>query len=219
MLDYNTQRPDVKLKEYGRNVQMLVKHLRTVEDKEKRNEMANTLVGLIKQLSNGPKDYNQETMQKYWDDLYIMSDFNLEVDAPFPMPEKEILGKKPDHIGYSTEEVKFKHYGRNVEILVEKAIQMEEGEEKEKAKLYIGRLMKTFYSTWNRDNVTEEAIADNLKQLSGGKLTVDIEEVKATNGFDLIYKDNNNNQNNNKSQRSHSNNKGKRNNNHKRRRN
>ena len=80
--------------------------------------------------------------------------------------------------------------------------------------------MKIFYSTWNRDNVTEEAIADNLKQLSGGKLTVDIEEVKATNGFDLIYKDNNNNQNNNnKSQRSHSNNKGKRNNNHKRRRN
>jgi len=214
MLEYNTQRPDMKLKEYGRNVQMLVKHLRTIEDKEKRNEMANTLVDLIKQLSNGPKDYNQETMQKYWDDLYIMSDFDLDVDSPFPMPEEEVLGKKPEHIGYLTDEVKFKHYGRNIEILVEKAIEMEDKDEQEKAVLYIGRLMKTFYSTWNRDNVTEEAIADNLRQLSKGKLSVDIEKVKATNGFDVIYKDNNNNNRGG----SRSNNKGKRSN-HKRRRN
>jgi hypothetical protein len=215
MLEYNTQRPDMKLKEYGRNVQMLVKHLRTIEDKQKRNEMANTLVDLIKQLSSGPKDYNQETMQKYWDDLYIMSDFDLDVDSPFPMPEKEVLGKKPEHIGYYTNEVKFKHYGRNVEILVEKAVEMEDKEEQEKAVMYIGRLMKTFYSTWNRENVTEEAIADNIRQLSEGKLEVDIEKVKATNGFDLIYKDNNSNNHNN---RSRSNNKGKRSN-HKRRRN
>ncbi|MFT4741557.1 MAG: hypothetical protein ACI9L9_002351 [Marivirga sp.] len=216
MLEYNTQRPGMKLKEYGRNVQMLVKHLRTVEDEDKRNEMANTLVGLIKQLSSGPKDYNQETMQKYWDDLFIMSDFNLEVESPFPVPEKELLGKKPDHIGYVSNEVKFKHYGRNIEILVEKAVEMEEGEEKEKAKLYIGRLMKTFYSTWNRENVTEEAVADNLNQLSGGKLTVDIEEVKATNGFDVIYKDNRPARPSNNSTNT---NKGKRTNNQKRRRN
>jgi len=218
MLEYNTQRPDMKLKEYGRNIQMLVKHLRTVEDEQKRNEMANTLVGLIKQLSNGPKDYNQETMQKYWDDLYIMSDFNIEVDSPFPMPEEEVLGKKPEHIGYSTDEVKFKHYGRNIEMLVAKAIQIEDKEEQEKAVLYIGRLMKTFYSTWNRDNVTEEAIADNIKQLSKGELAVDIENVKATNGFEVIYKDNRSNNNNNNNNRS-SNNKGKRSSNYKKRRN
>ncbi len=216
MLEYNTERPDMKLKEYGRNVQMLVKHLRTVEDKEERNKMANTLVDLIKQLSNGPKDYNQETMQKYWDDLYIMSDFNLEVESPFPMPEKELLGKKPEHLGYLTNEVKFKHYGRNIEMLVEKAIQMEDKEEQEKAVLYIGRLMKTFYTTWNRENVTEEAVADNIKQLSQGKLSVDIEQVKATNAFDVIYKDTRSNNTNNTRT---SNNKGKRSNNHKRRRN
>lgn len=190
MLDYNTQRPEMKLREYGRNVQMLVKHLRTVEDKETRNKMANTVVDLIKQLSSGPKDHNNENMQKYWDDLYIMSDFNLDVDSPYPMPEKEILGKKPQPVKYATDEVKFKHYGRNIELLVEKAINIEDPEEKQSAVYYIGRLMKTFYTTWNRDNVTEEAIADNIKQLSNGKLSVDIDHVKATNGFDTIFKDN-----------------------------
>lgn len=189
MLDYNTQRPEMKLREYGRNVQMLVKHLRTVEDKEMRNKMAYTVVDLIKQLSNGPKDHNNENMQKYWDDLYIMSDFNLDVDSPYPMPEKEILGKKPKPVEYAAGEVKFKHYGRNIELLVEKAITIEEEEEKRAAVYYIGRLMKTFYTTWNRDNVNEEAIADNIKQLSNGKLSVDIEHVKATNGFDAIFKD------------------------------
>lgn len=189
MLDYNTQRPEMKLREYGRNVQMLVKHLRTVEDKEMRNKMAYTVVDLIKQLSNGPKDHNNENMQKYWDDLYIMSDFNLDVDSPYPMPEKEILGKKPKPVEYAAGEVKFKHYGRNIELLVEKAISIEEEEEKRAAVYYIGRLMKTFYTTWNRDNVNEEAIADNIKQLSNGKLSVDIEHVKATNGFDAIFKD------------------------------
>ncbi|GAA5022753.1 hypothetical protein GCM10011506_00310 [Marivirga lumbricoides] len=189
MLDYNTQRPDMKLKEYGRNVQMLVKHLRTVEDKDTRTQMAYTVVDLIKQLSNGPKDANQENMQKYWDDLFIMSDFDLDVESPYPMPAKEILGRKPARVKYVTNEVKFKHYGRNVELLVEKAIALEDGEEKNAAILYIGRLMKTFYSTWNRDNVTEEAVADNIKQLSGGQLSVDIQEVKDNNAFDLIYKD------------------------------
>lgn len=190
MLEYNTQRPEMKLKEYGRNVQMLVKHLRTVEDKETRNKMAYTVVDLIKQLSSGPRDQNNDNMQKYWDDLYIMSDFNLDVDSPYPMPAKEILGKKPQPVNYATGEVKFKHYGRNVELLIAKAISIEDAEEKQTAIYYIGRLMKTFYTTWNRDNVTEEAIADNITQLSEGKLTVDIEHVKATNGFDAIYKDN-----------------------------
>ncbi len=189
MLDYNTQRPDMKLKEYGRNVQMLVKHLRTVEDKETRTQMAYTVVDLIKQLSNAPKDVNQENMQKYWDDLYIMSDFDLDVESPYPMPAKDVLGRKPERVKYTTNEVKFKHYGRNVELLVEKAIALEDGEEKNAAILYIGRLMKTFYSTWNRDNVTEEAVADNIEQLSKGKLSVDIKEVKDNNAFDLIYKD------------------------------
>lgn len=200
MLDYNTQRPEMKLKEYGRNVQMLVKHLRTVEDKEMRNKMAYTVVDLIKQLSSGPKDHSNENMQKYWDDLYIMSDFNLDVDSPYPMPEKEILGKKPQPVKYATDEVKFKHYGRNIELLVEKAINIEDPEEKQAAVYYIGRLMKTFYTTWNRDNVTEEAISDNIKQLSNGKLSVDIDHVKATNGFDTIFKDNRP-RNNNKGKR------------------
>lgn len=213
MLEYNTEKPEMILKEYGRNVQMLVKHLRTIENKETRTAMAYTVVDLIKQLSSSPKDSNQENMQKYWDDLYIMSGFDLDIDSPYPMPPKEILGKKPQRLSYARNEVKFKHYGKNIELLIKKAQELEDPEEKKAAVHYIGRLMKTFYGTWNRDNIAEEVVAENIKSLSNGALTVDIDTVKETNAFDVIYRDNrNNNNNNNRS-------KGKRQNNHKRRRN
>jgi hypothetical protein len=120
----------------------------------------------------------QENDQKIWDDVYIMSDFKLDVDAPFPMPEKELLGKKPLPIGYPKGEVKFKHYGRNIEKLIEKAIEIENDEEQENAIIYIGQLMRSFHSTWNRDNFDDGIILDDIKTLSKGRLHIDLEKVR-----------------------------------------
>lgn len=163
------------MKEYGKNIQQLVNHVAGIEDREKRTQSAFTVIEIIKQLNPSLK---QENDQKLWDDLFIMSDFKLDVDAPFPMPEKELLGKKPLPIGYPKGEVKFKHYGRNIEKLIEKAVEIENDEEQENAIIYIGQLMRSFHSTWNRDNFDDGIIIDDIKTLSKGKLHIDLEKVR-----------------------------------------
>ena len=169
------------LKEYGKNIQRLVDHVTAIEDRDKRTQSAYTVIEIIKQLNPTVK---QETDQKLWDDLYIMSDFKLEVDSPFPMPEKELLGKKPLPIGYPKGEVRFKHYGRNIEKLIEVAISLEDDEEQEAAIIFIGQLMRSFHSTWNRENFDDAIILDDIKTLSKGKLHIDLEKVKENGLFE-----------------------------------
>lgn len=169
------------LKEYGKNIQKLVDYVKTVPDKAKRTDYAYALVELMKQLNPQLKTEND---QKLWDDLYIMSNFELDMDAPFPMPEKELLGKKPQMLGYPKGEVRFKHYGRNIEKLIEKATEIEDDEEQEAALIYIGQLMRSFHSTWNRENFDDAIIIDDIKILSKGKLHIDLEKVKENGLFE-----------------------------------
>src|SRR5262245_25783315 len=110
--EYNTQRPFIILKEYGRNVQKLVEYIRGIPNKEKRTELAYTLIELIKQLTPTVKE-QPENPQRVWDDLYIIADFNLDVNCPYPVPEREILFKKPLRMAYPQSEIRFKHYGKN----------------------------------------------------------------------------------------------------------
>lgn len=169
------------LKEYGKNIQRLVDHITGIEDREKRTQSAYTVIEIIKQLNPNMK---AETDQKLWDDVYIMSDFKLDIDAPFPMPEKELLGKRPQPIGYPKGEVKFKHYGRNIEKLIENAIEIENDEEQEAAIIFIGQLMRSFHSTWNRENFDDGIILDDIKTLSKGRLHIDLEKVRENSLFE-----------------------------------
>jgi hypothetical protein len=169
------------LKEYGKNIQRLVDHITAIEDREKRTQSAYTVIEIIKQLNPNMK---AETDQKLWDDVYIMSDFKLDIDAPFPMPEKELLGKRPQPIGYPKGEVKFKHYGRNIEKLIEKAVEIENDEEQEAAIIFIGQLMRSFHSTWNRENFDDGIILDDIKTLSKGRLHIDLEKVRENSLFE-----------------------------------
>ena len=176
-LEYNTERTDVRLKEYGRNIQKLVNHIKTIEDKEKRSAYAKTLTDLMRQINpdlRGTQDYEQ----KVWDDLFNISHFEFDVDSPFPMPDKESLGKKPQMVPYKNSKIKYLHYGRNVEIMIEQAIAMEDPKTKEEAVIHIGRLMKGFYNIWNKDNIDDEIILKQIKQLSNNQLDIDIEKVK-----------------------------------------
>src|SRR5690606_21278966 len=181
MKEYEKPKQSFILKEYGKNIQKLVNYVKTVSDKAKRTEYAYALVELMKQLNPLLKTEND---QKLWDDLYIMSDFELDVDAPFPMPEKELLGKKPQSLGYPKGEVRFKHYGRNIEKLIEKAIEIEDDEEQEAALIFIGQLMRSFHSTWNRENFDDAIIIDDIKILSNGKLHIDLEKVRENGLFE-----------------------------------
>jgi len=188
--DYNTGRKPLRLKEYGRNVQKLIDYIKTIDDKEKRSKSAHTLTNLMRQIVPGPKDL-QENPQKIWDDMYIVSDFDLDIEGPYPMPEREILAKKPDPMKYHTYKVKYKHYGHNVQLLIKEAIKMEDEEKQQNAIIYIGKLIKTFNMTWNNDLIDDEIILAIISELSNNQLKLNVEEEKIKENvlFSPLYKE------------------------------
>jgi hypothetical protein len=186
--EYNSSREHIILKEYGRNVQKLVNYIRTVPDKQKRTQLATTLIELIKQLAPVAKEA-QENPQRMWDDLYIMADFNLDVDNPFTTPDRTILFKKPRKMDYPQSEVRFKHYGKNIERLVKEAMKKEDPKELEEAAIYLGKLMKTFYGAWNKETLDDSVIVKDLQILSQGKLKLDLEKVREDNLFEKLYRE------------------------------
>lgn len=183
MTNYNTIREKLRLREYGRNIQMLVEHLSAIEDTEERSKKAHTMIELMKQINPAIKD-TPEIAQKIWDDMHIISEFKLDVESPFPTPDKEILDKKPERMGYNNNEITFKHFGKNIELLVNKAITLEDKEEQEAAIIHIGKLMKTFFASYNRDNIEDEVVYKNIRKLSNNNLDIDLEKVKENNLFE-----------------------------------
>lgn len=186
--EYNTERPHLILKEYGRNVQKLVEYIRSVPDKDKRTELAYTLIELIKQLTPTIKD-QPEDPQRVWDDLYIIADFNLDINSPYPVPERDILFKKPEKVAYPQSQVRFKHYGKNIEKLVKEALKMEDPQERQDAIIYLGKLMKTFYGNWNKETLDDSVILKDIQDMSGGALDMTIEKVREDNLFEKLYKE------------------------------
>ena len=186
--EYNTSRPDIILKEYGRNVQKLVEYLRSIPDKEKRTEMAFTLIELMKQLTPSVKDATPENPQRMWDDLYVIADFKMELNNPFPVPDRESLFKKPAHIGYPQSNIRFKHYGKNIERLIKEATKLENEQERNDAVIYLGKLMKTFYGNWNKETLDDSVIVNDIRSLSQGKLSLDLSKVREDNLFEQLYK-------------------------------
>lgn len=184
-MEYNTQRGHLTLREYGRNVQHLVEHIQNTPDKEKRNKYASLLVELMKMINPEFNKDAAEYTQKVWDDLFIIADFKLDVESPFPIPEPSILERKPDRMRYRTNDVKYRHYGRNLEVLIQNAIAMEDPKEKEGAIIAIGRLMKSFYLTWNKDFIEDEQVIKNIREMSKGQLEIDIAKVKEYGLFDM----------------------------------
>jgi len=226
-MEYNTKREFLKLREYGRNVQNLVGKIVEVDDEETRNRHAQAMIELMKMINPNVKE-GPEYEQKVWDDLHIISDFGMNVESPYPTPDKSILGRKPERVAYKLKNIRFKHYGKNMELFIKKALELENEDEKEAAVIHIGKLMKTFFAVWNRDTVDDAVIIKNIEELSKGQLTIDINKVREFNLFESKRKpdynrnsnhggSNNNNNNNNRNR--NNNNRNRNNNNQKRRRN
>jgi Domain of unknown function (DUF4290) len=177
VLLYYITNPAQLLKEYGSSMQKLVDNMVNIEDREKRTRYAHILVELMRQIHPNMKD-GQDYYNKLWDDLYIMSNFTLDVDSPYPPPSEEALGKKPQRVPYNTHHLKFKHFGRNVDLLIAKAVALEEPEERRAFVSYLTRLMRTFYQAWNKESVEDETIYESLIELSNGKLSDDIKLIR-----------------------------------------
>lgn len=179
------------MKEYGSNVQKLADQITQMEDRGKRTLYAHILVELMRQIHPNMKD-NQDYYNKLWDDLYIMSGFELDVDSPYPPPPKDVLGRKPLKVGYNQQHLTFKHYGRNVELLVEKAIQTEDKEDRLAFVSYLFRLMRSFFNSWNKDNPDDTVLLTHLEELSRGKLRPEIDYIRKNGPIEASPKDRNN---------------------------
>lgn len=171
-MDYNTTRPRLIFSEYGRNIQEMVNHINTLETMEDRTQLANIIVDMMAQFYPQMKDLADFKL-KIWDHLYIMADFNLNVDAPYPPPSKESLDKKPDIVPYPSNDIKFKHYGKNVELMIAEAKLIEEQDKKEAYLKAIANFMKMAYVTWNQDSVDDSLIYKDLTTLMGEPLPID----------------------------------------------
>lgn len=171
-MDYNTTRSKLILPEYGRNIQKMVEQALKTDDNTERNKIANAIITILGNKKTHLRDI-PDFKHKLWDHLAIMSDFKLDFDSPFPKPEKKDFNKKPNRIPYKTNNIKFKHYGRNVKLFIQQAIETEDETKRNNLILVIANHMKYLYLKWNRDAVTDEAILNDLERLSNGKLKID----------------------------------------------
>ncbi len=168
---YNTSRKKLALPEYGRNIQKLVDFALSIEDDTKRNRVAKNIITIIGNKNPHLRDI-ENFKHKLWEHLAIMSDFKLKIDYPFEIPKIENFQEKPNKIPYKEEKIIFHHYGKIIEFLIEKAISLENIDEKRKEELTetVANQMKKSYLMWNSDEVNEETILQNLHKLSRGRL-------------------------------------------------
>ena len=168
---YNTERVTLHIPEYGRNVQKMVDYLKTIEDRDKRNEQARAIIKVMEILN--PAVHLQENFeQKLWDHLYIIADFDLDVDSPYPMPEKESLNQRPEPIPIVKKPLKATHYGRNIESMIDLVAEKEDGEQKTSMIRALAIYMRQQYLIWNKDTVSDETIFQDIERLSDYRIKV-----------------------------------------------
>ena len=182
MHEYNTSRKPLALKEYGRNIQKLVARVGTIEDRARRTQYAYAILKLMDLLSPSAKQVT-EYSQKRWDDLFIISDYTLDIESSYLMPTRDLLAKQPKRLDYIKQPIKYRHYGRHIELLIKKATEITNLAEQERMVIGIARLIKNFSRVWNKDNLDSSTILATIQDIAGGKLAVDFEKIQAENTF------------------------------------
>ncbi len=171
-MEYNSQKEELIIPEYGRNVQQLVKHAMTLEDRTERQDFVERIIKLMMQMH--PQNKNMEDyLEKLWRHVFRISDFKIDVDpvAGMEIPTADNSYKKPDALGYPDAAARFRHYGKNVQRMIAKALEMEDLEKQGLYAAVIGNYMKLAYRTWSIEHyVSDEVIVQDLEALSDGKL-------------------------------------------------
>jgi hypothetical protein len=170
--DYNSTRSKLLLTEYGRNVQNMVKYIVALPTKEERNRYAAVVIELMGFLNPHLRDV-ADFKHKLWDHLHIISDYRLDVDSPYPKPTPEAIQIKPKPLRYPHQRIRYKHYGKTIELMIEKAKSIEEPERRKHMVQAIANFMKMAYVQWNKDSVADEMILSDLVALSGGELKIE----------------------------------------------
>ena len=188
-LEYNTQREKLIISEYGRHIQKMVDYAANLSDRNERQKMAEGIIDLMGELNPHLRDVD-DFKHKLWDHLFIMSDFKLDVSSAYEKPELDKLFEKPEPLAYPNSKIRFNHYGKVVEMMIEEASTMEKGELRDKLTLAIANQMKKSYVKWNSESVEDKLIFKHLEQLSNGKLFLAEETELAS--VAILKKGNNN---------------------------
>lgn len=199
--DYNSTRNKLILSEYGRNVQNMVKYIVALPTKEERNRYAQVVIDLMGFLNPHLRDV-ADFKHKLWDHLHIISDYQIDVDSPYPKPSPEAIHMKPEPLKYPHQRIKYKHYGKTIELMIEKAKSIDDPDRKRHMVQAVANFMKMAYVQWNKDSVTDESILSDLYNLSGGQLKLE-ENVNLNR---VEYRPNTHNSNNNQNNRGRTNN-------------
>jgi hypothetical protein len=170
--DYNSTRNKLLLTEYGRNVQNMVKYIVALPTKDERNRYAAVVIELMGFLNPHLRDV-ADFKHKLWDHLHIISNYELDVDSPYPKPTPEAIHLKPEPLKYPHQRIRYKHYGKTIELMIEKAKSIEDPERKKYMVQSIANFMKMAYVQWNKDSVADESILADLVAMSRGELQVD----------------------------------------------
>lgn len=207
-MEYNTEREKIVISEYGRNIQVMIRHLMDIEDRKQRTEAAYFIVNVMAQMNPQVKESN-DYMHKLWDHLHIIADYKLDVDSPYPVPTPEMQKKKPEHVGYQKNNIRYGHYGQYIYDVVKKVKEMEDGPKKQAILINIANQMKRDYLNWNRDTVNDLLILDDLYKISGEEIALPM-ETKLIPTNEILNKTQNQQQNQKK--KNNNNNKKKNNN-------
>ncbi len=168
-MEYNTSRDKLKLPEYGRNVQRMVQQMKEIEDRDERTRTAYAIIGVMGNMFPHLRDVN-DFKQKLWDHLTIMADFDLDIDAPYPLPTKEFLEYKIDKVPYSEKSISIKHYGSLVSEMIQSAIDEHDMDKRKYMAFLIANHMKRSFLKWNKEVVQDAKIYDDLRNMSNSIL-------------------------------------------------
>jgi hypothetical protein len=179
-MEYNTTRTKLLMPEYGRNVQKMIEYLVTVDDREKRLRQAEVIIELMGTLNPHLKTI-EDYKHKLWDHLFQMTDFNLDVDAPYPCPTPEMIFKKPEVLPYPQESIPHRHLGKNIQAVLEKALVETNEEKRQGLTQAVGYYMKLAYANWHKEPVHDDMIKNEMHEISQGQLHYD------TGGYRVHY--------------------------------
>ncbi|MDI1256746.1 MAG: DUF4290 domain-containing protein [Flavobacterium sp.] len=184
-LEYNAERSHLIIPEYGRHLQKLINQATEIEDRETRNKAAKYIIQVMGSLNPHLRDV-PDFQHKLWDHIFIMSDFRLDVDSPYPIPSREVLQLRPDPLEYPQNFPKYRFYGNNIKYMIDVANKWEEGELKSALVKVIANHMKKSYLSWNKDTVKDDVIFEHLYELSGGKINLTGSEEELLTTTDLM---------------------------------
>ncbi|MEY8020139.1 DUF4290 domain-containing protein [Muriicola sp. SD30] len=184
-LEYNTERPYLIIPEYGRHFQKMVDYAMSIKDREERNKVAQSIISVMGNLQPHLRDV-PDFQHKLWDQLFIMSDFKLDVDSPFPITSQELLQARPEPLEYPQNHPKYRFYGNNIKRMIDVAIQWEKGDKRAGLEYAIANHMKKCYLNWNKDTVDDKVIFKHLYELSDGQIDLASDGANLTESVQFL---------------------------------